>query len=79
MEQRLTSARIESRLANLPIRMIYVYDRRDSLTYKPRTLAVPYSTVHSDTHLNSTARDEACRRLGRPQRAALACNNYDSS
>ena len=33
MEQRLTSARIVSRLANLPI---CVYDLRDSLTYKPR-------------------------------------------
>ena len=35
MEQRLTSARIESRLANLPI---YVYYLRDSLTYKPQVL-----------------------------------------
>ena len=53
MEQRLTSARIESRLANLPI---YVYDLQDSLTYKPLKLGStdPNSTYNSDTHLNST-------------------------
>ena len=48
MEERLTSARIESRLANLPI---CVYDLRDSLTYKPLNLGST-DPVHSDTHLN---------------------------
>ena len=60
MELRLTSARIESRLANLPI---YVYDLRDSLTYKPLNLGstdpIALSIV---THISTTlhARAEAC-------------------
>ena len=62
MEQRLTPARIESRLANLPI---YVYDLRDSLTYKPLKSEPwqyrSYSTVHSHAHIS---------------KAALACSAY---
>ena len=62
MVQRLTSACIVSRLANLPI---CVYNLRDSLTYKPlimnlgSTDPIALSIV---THFNSTARAEACHR-----------------
>ena len=66
----MTSARIKSRLANLPI---YVYDLRDSLTYKPLNLGstnpIALSIVtHMSTY--STARAE---KQARPK-AALACN-----
>ena len=59
----LTSARIESRLANLPI---YVYDLRDSLTYKPLNLGstdpIALSIVtHISTALR-TLRSKHCRR-----------------
>ena len=54
MEQRLTSARIVSSLANLPI---CVYDLRDSLTYKPLNLGstdpIALSIV---THISTTLR-----------------------
>ena len=68
MEQRFTSARIDSRLANLPI---YVYDLRDSLKLLNlgSTDPIALSTVHSDTHLNSTA---CAEKQARPK-AALTC------
>ena len=56
MEQRLTSARIVSRLVNLPI---CVYDLRDSLTYKPlimnlgSTDPIALAVNSSDTHLSA--------------------------
>ena len=57
MEQRLTPAHIESRLANLPI---YVYDLRDSLTYKPLKSEPwqyrSYSTVHRHPHISTALR-----------------------
>ena len=84
MEQRLTSARIESRLANFPI---YVYDLQIPLPikYKPLKLGntdpIALTIV---THISTvTARAVACHRQAsacaakqaRPK-AALACNNY---
>ena len=81
MEQRLTSAGIESRLANLPI---YVYDLRDSLTYKPLNLGSTDPIALSIiivTHISTAlcalrpaiGRASACTAKQARPKAALAC------